>query len=129
MFKLMDLPPRTVVIKKKLNDILNNLYKTGQVFVYRSEAAVTPEIKKFMKAMANDIRIDLPITESNVIPWRYNFFNPLNIDVKNGDISMFLGRRTHELSANSFFDNFKDIYPKELELNRTSRFTCDLFRS
>ena len=94
--------------KERSERFLNNLYKTGQVFVYRSEAAVTPEIKKFMKAMANDIRIDLPITESNVIPWRYNFFNPLNIDVKNGDISMFLGRRTHELSANSFFDNFKD---------------------
>ena len=63
--------------KERSERFLNNLYKTGQVFVYRSEAAVTPEIKKFMKAMANDIRIDLPITESNVIPWRYNFFNPV----------------------------------------------------
>tara|TARA_B100001094_G_scaffold243171_1_gene239220 strand:- start:8978 stop:10996 length:2019 start_codon:yes stop_codon:yes gene_type:complete len=94
--------------KERSERFLNNLYKTGQVFVYRSAASVTPEIKKYMRAMAHDIRLDVPITETNVIPWRYNFFNPLNIDVKDGNISMFLGRRSHQLSANSFFDNFKD---------------------
>ena len=94
--------------KERSERFLNNLYKTGQVFVYRSAASVTPEIKKYMRAMAHDIRLDMPITETNVIPWRYNFFNPLNIDVKDGNISMFLGRKAHQLSANSFFDNFKD---------------------
>lgn len=94
--------------KERSERFLNNLYKTGQVFVYRSAASVTPEIKKYMRAMAHDIRLDVPITETNVIPWRYNFFNPLNIDIKDGNISMFLGRKSHQLSANSFFDNFKD---------------------
>ena len=94
--------------KGRSERFLNNLYKAGQVFTYRSNAAITPEIKKYMRAMANDIRVDIPITEKNIIPWRYNFFNPLNIDVKDGSISLFLGRKNYQLSANSFFDNFKD---------------------
>ena len=94
--------------KERSERFLNNLYKTGQVFVYRSTAHITPEIKKYMRSMAHDIRIDVPVTESNVIPWRYNFFNPLNLDIKDGSISMFLGRKNYELTANSFFDNFKD---------------------
>jgi len=94
--------------KERSERFLNNLYKTGQVFTYRSNAAITPEIKKYMRSMAHDIRLDLPITQQNVIPWRYNFFNPLNIDVKDGNISLFLGRKNYELTANSFFDNFKN---------------------
>jgi len=94
--------------KGRSERFLNNLYKAGQVFTYRSDAAITPAIKKYMRAMAHDIRVDVPITEKNIIPWRYNFFNPLNIDVKDGNISLFLGRKNYQLSANSFFDNFKD---------------------
>ena len=79
--------------KERSERFLNNLYKTGQVFVYRSYANITPEIKKYMRSMANDIRLELPISEQNVVPWRYNFFNPLNLDMKDGAISLFLGRK------------------------------------
>jgi len=94
--------------KERSERFLNNLYKTGQVFVYRSYANITPEIKKYMRSMANDIRLELPISEQNVVPWRYNFFNPLNLDMKDGAISLFLGRKNFQLSPNTFFDNFKD---------------------
>jgi hypothetical protein len=94
--------------KERSERFLNNLYKTGQVFVYRSYANITPEIKKYMRSMANDIRLELPVTLENVVPWRYNFFNPLNLDMKNGSINLFLGRKNYELSTNTFFDNFKD---------------------
>ena len=94
--------------KERSERFLNNLYKTGQVFVYRSYANITPEIKKYMRSMANDIRLEVPVTVENVVPWRYNFFNPLNLDMKNGSINLFLGRKSYELSTNSFFDNFKD---------------------
>lgn len=94
--------------KERSERFLNNLYKTGQVFVYRSYANITPEIKKYMRAMANDIRLEVPVTEQNVVPWRYNFFNPMNIDMKDGAISLFFGRKSFELSSSTFFDNFKD---------------------
>jgi len=94
--------------KERSERFLNNLYKTGQVFVYKSHANITPEIKKYMRSMANDIRLEIPITEKNVVPWRYNFFNPLNIEMKDGSINLFLGRKNFQLSSNTFFDNFKD---------------------
>ena len=94
--------------KERSERFLNNLYKTGQVFVYRSYANITPEIKKYMRSMASDIRLEVPVTLENVVPWRYTFFNPLNLDMKNGSINLFLGRKNYELSTNTFFDNFKD---------------------
>ena len=46
-----------------------------------------------MRSMASDIRLEVPVTLENVVPWRYNFFNPLNLDMKNGSINLFLGRK------------------------------------
>ena len=94
--------------KERSERFLNNLYKTGNVFVYRSYANITPEINKYIKSLANDIKVETPKIEENVIPWRYNFFNPLTVDMKNGNISLFLGRKDYALTANTFFDNFKD---------------------
>lgn len=94
--------------KERSERFLNNLYRTGNVIVYRSSANITPEIVKFMKSMAADIKVEVPLIEKNVIPWRYNFFNPLTVDYKDGSLNLFLGRKTYELSAETFFDNFKN---------------------
>ena len=95
--------------KERSERFLNNLYRTGQVFTYRSTATITPQITKFIKSMGSDIRVETPSIKQNEIPWRYNFFNPLTIDMKNGDINLFLGRKNnYQISSNSFFDNFKD---------------------
>jgi hypothetical protein len=94
--------------KERSERFLNNLYKTGQVFVYKSYADITPEITKYIKSMGQDIVVEVPNIEKGTIPWRYNFFNPLTIDMKDGNISIFLGRKNFEITATSFFDNFKD---------------------
>ena len=99
---------RKIEGKERSERFLNNLYKTGQVFIYRSNAHITPEIRKYMRSMASDIRLEVPVTMENIVPWRYNFFNPMNIDMKDGNISLFLGRKNFALSASTFFDNFKD---------------------
>ena len=61
--------------KERSERFLNNLYRTGNVILYRSFAKITPELNKFMKALANDIKVEVPSIDKNVIPWRYNFFN------------------------------------------------------
>tara|TARA_Y100000592_G_scaffold100630_1_gene181597 strand:- start:3956 stop:5947 length:1992 start_codon:yes stop_codon:yes gene_type:complete len=94
--------------KERSERFLNNLYRTGQVFAYRSNARITPQINKFIKSMGSDIRVEVPSIIKNEIPWRYNFFNPLTIDMKNGDVNLFLGRKNYQIQAGSFFDNFKD---------------------
>ena len=94
--------------KERSERFLNNLYRTGQVFVYKSYANITPEIKKYIRSLAKDITLEVPKIQENVVPWRYNFLNPLNVDMKNGSVNLFLGVKKYELSSNSFFDNFKD---------------------
>lgn len=94
--------------KERSERFLNNLYRTGQAIVYKSYANITPDITKYIKSMANDITVELPEIERNQIPWRYNFFNPLNIDMKDGNINMFLGVRNFEIDSGAFLDNFKE---------------------
>lgn len=87
---------------------LNNLYKAGNVIAYRSYAKLTPELIKYMKALASDIKVEVPNMKENTIPWRYNFFNPLTVEMKDGNLSLFLGQFNYSLSAGSFFDRFLD---------------------
>lgn len=94
--------------KERSERFLNNLYRTGNVFIYRSYANITPEINKYIKSLAQDIKVETPEIIDNLIPWRYNFFNPLTIDMKDGVVSLFIGKRNYQLSSKSFFDNFKD---------------------
>ena len=94
--------------KERSERFLNQLYRTGQVFVYKSYANITPEIKKYIRSLAKDITLEVPKIQENMVPWRYNFLNPLNIDIKDGNVNLFLGVKNYELTANTFLDNFKD---------------------
>jgi len=98
---------RKVDGKERSERFLNNLYRTGNVFVYRSNASINPDIVKYVKSMGNDIRVKLPNVKKDVVPWRYNFFNPLTINMKDGKLNLFLGRKKFEISSNSFLDNFQ----------------------
>jgi len=94
--------------KERSERFLNNLYRMGNVIVYRSNAKITPQIERYLKSLGKaDVSIEFPDPKKNEIPWRYNFFNPLTLDVKDGKLNMFLGRQNNfETGANSFFSNF-----------------------
>ena len=93
--------------KERSERFLNNLYKAGNVVVYRSYADITPDIEKYLKSMAQDIRVDVPNIKENQIPWRYTFFNPLTVTLKDGELGLFLGKPKYEISTNKFFDKFE----------------------
>ncbi len=97
---------RSVHGKERSERFLNNLYKTGNVILYRSYAKVTPQLSSYMKAMSSDIRVEVPNLKQNEIPWRYNFFNPLTVKNKDGNLSLFMGLKNYSVSSNSFFDKF-----------------------
>ena len=90
--------------KERSERFLNNLYKTGNVIAYRSYAKVTPQLEKYMKSLAADIKVEIPNISNKEIPWRYNFFNPLNVNYKNGQMSIFLGNNAFTLNLGSFVD-------------------------
>lgn len=99
---------RSVNGKERSERFLNNLYKTGNVITYRSYAKVSPRLNKYMKSLANDIKVEIPNMTANIIPWRYNFFNPLTTKMKDGQLSIFLGAPAYTINLGSFFDRFTD---------------------
>jgi len=98
---------RSVNGKERSERFLNNLYRTGNVIIYRSYAQITPKLKDYMKALSSDIKVELPSASPNEIPWRYNFFNPLTVKNKEGNLSLFMGLQNYTITTNSFFDKFK----------------------
>jgi len=97
--------------KERSERFLNNLYRTGHAFVYKSYANITPDIKKYIKSLAakdEDVVLEIPSIQQSLVPWRYNFFNPLSIEMKDADVNLFLGQRTFQVSTHTFFDNYKD---------------------
>lgn len=98
---------RNINGKERSERFLNNLYKCGNVIIYRSYANITPQLNKYMKALSNDIKVEVPNMTQNVIPWRYNFFNPLSIEMKDGSLSLFMGgAKNFSISAGTFFEKF-----------------------
>ena len=93
--------------KERSERFLNNLYKTGNVIIYRSYADITPQLRNYMKALSSDIKVEVPEATPNEIPWRYNFFNPLTVKRKYGNLSLFMGLKNYTITTNSFFDKFK----------------------
>lgn len=98
---------RNVNGKERSERFLNNLYKAGNVIIYRSYAKVTPQLNNYMKALSSDIKVEVPNLTKNEIPWRYNFFNPLTVKNQDGNLSLFMGYKNHTITTNSFFDKFK----------------------
>lgn len=93
--------------KERSERFLNNLYKCGNVIIYRSYAKITPQLNNYMKSIASDIKVEVPNADKNVIPWRYNFFNPLTVSMKDGNLSLFMGLKNFSIKADNFFDKFQ----------------------
>lgn len=98
---------RSINGKERSERFLNNLYKTGNVIIHRSYAEITPKLREYMKTLASDIKVEVPEAKANEIPWRYNFFNPLTVKMKDGNLSLFMGLQNYTITTNSFFDKFK----------------------
>jgi len=67
--------------KERSERFLNNLYRLGNVFLYRAYTDVSPNMINFMKSVASDIKIPDYEVDKSRIPFRYTFFNPLSIDI------------------------------------------------
>lgn len=96
--------------KERSERFLNILYRTGNTISYRSSAKITPKVQKYIKSIgaeAPDILVKSPKFDKNLIPWRYTFFNPLSVNLKDGNLNLFFGRKEFHISPGISKDNFK----------------------
>jgi len=63
---------------------LNYLYRTGNVVVKRRSARLNRQKEaELRRSAANDIDIESIKVKKRVVPWRYDFLNPLAVDIQN----------------------------------------------
>lgn len=81
---------------------LNNLYRTGNVVLNRQTAKISLKVtdKLYKAVAAPDIVItqDILKTEKRVIPWRYTFIDPVNVEIVGGPLASFSGTKIHAIT-------------------------------
>jgi len=72
---------------------LNYLYRCGNVTVKRRTAKISKKKEAELKrsTAAPDMKIEDLVVTKREIPWKYDFLNPLAIDVKNKEAGVFTG--------------------------------------
>ena len=72
---------------------LNYLYRCGNVTVKRRTAKISKKKEAELKrsAAAPDMKIEDLVVTKREIPWKYDFLNPLAIDIKNKEAGVFTG--------------------------------------
>jgi hypothetical protein len=94
--------------KEKSERFLNYLYRTGNVVIKRSTAKINAaKEEELRKAVAADVLIQDIKRPKREIPWKYDFLNPLTIDVLNYYNGMFLGEPIYLMNlSKTTYDTF-----------------------
>jgi hypothetical protein len=94
--------------KEKSERFLNYLYRTGNVVIKRSTAKINAaKEEELRKAVAADVLVQDIKRPKREIPWKYDFLNPLTIDVLNYYNGMFLGQPIYLMNlSKTTYDTF-----------------------
>lgn len=76
---------------------LNNLYRCGNVVIYRRYAKLTATMRKQMTRSADIVVPEKQAVITKHIPVVYDFLNPMTIDVVGGQAAAFAGRKRYKM--------------------------------
>jgi len=76
---------------------LNNLYRCGNVIIYRRHAKVTATMRKQMTKAADIVTPEKQAVIKRHIPVIYDFLNPMTIDVVGGQAAAFAGNKRYKM--------------------------------
>jgi hypothetical protein len=87
---------------------LNYLYRTGNVIVKKRTAKVSKEKEADLKKVVGaDMKISEDPYTQREIPWKYDFLNPLSVDVLNSYNGAFIGDPVYVLNlSKTTYDSF-----------------------
>jgi hypothetical protein len=89
---------------------LNMLYRCGNVVVKRRTAKISKRIEEnFRKSKGADMDIEVLSVKKREIPWKYDFLNPLSIEVIGGQLAVFAGEPEYALRVSS---SLRNMYKK-----------------
>ena len=90
---------------------LNYLYRCGNVIVRRRNANISRENERDIVRAASEemVEIELPKAAKRQIPWRYDFINPLAVEISQGGLNV-LGSPEYVLNISKYSqDSLKQI--------------------
>ena len=86
--------------KERTERFLNTLYRCGNVVVKRRTAKINKRTEKQLRSMADaDMEvIDLKVNRRE-IPWKFDFLNPLSVEVIGNELATFVGQPQYALKV------------------------------
>ena len=85
---------------------LNILYRCGNVVVRRRTAKLTKKLERdLQKSSGADLDPEIIKYAKREVPWRYDFLNPLTVEVIGGDLAVFAGSPEFGLNISTKIKN------------------------
>ena len=86
--------------KERTERFLNTLYRCGNVVVKRRSSKINKRTEKQLRSMADaDMEvIDLKVNRRE-IPWKFDFLNPLSVEVIGNELATFVGQPQYALKV------------------------------
>lgn len=99
---------------------LNTIFRCGNVIINRRFAKLTRGVQKQITRGEEDVIITKENVSRRRIPFVYNFFNPMTIEVDNAPASLFLGNQSYKIKISQKLKKLKGTpqlkgLPKELQ--------------
>lgn len=107
---------REIDAEDRSERFLNLFYKMGNVVIQRSTAKITVgKEEELKKSQAADIDIESVKYPKREIPWKYDFLNPLMIDIENYVLGGFVGKPKYVMNLGSFGTDLMNSYKSTFE--------------
>jgi len=108
--------------RERSERFLNLFYRCGNVIVKKRNAKVNKKVEKDLKSLGgvDIIPESLPVFNRE-IPWKYDFLNPLSLELIGAELALFAGKPQFALKISTSLrkhianaSNSKDVNKKEL---------------
>ena len=78
--------------KERSERFLNTLYRCGNVIVKRRNAKINRKLERELRSSGADIVPEPVPFVKREVPWKYDFLNPLSVEVMGRELAMFVGK-------------------------------------
>ena len=86
--------------KERSERFLNTLYRCGNVIVKRRTAKISKKAERDLRSSASpDMDIQELLFNKREIPWKFDFLNPLSVEVMGNELATFVGQPKYAIKV------------------------------
>jgi hypothetical protein len=92
--------------KERSERFLNTLYRCGNVIVKRRNAKINKKLETELRSSGADIIPESVPFVKREVPWKYDFLNPLSVEVVGQELAMFVGKPQYALKISNLMKGY-----------------------